>query len=202
MLDLATGEGKVSREMARRGAAHVDAVDESEAQLEIARARRNGLAINYFRGHVGNLGSIGKYDIITAGWCLHYAEREKQLHRMVRDIAWNLDENGVFVALNNNPYGPLGGTEGHGYIITSEHQPLRSGGRLKVQVFGNGRVEEFYTFYWDMKTYQRAFEMAGLTLEVAVPKPTEEGMQKMGAAYWEELERHPTSVIFQARHRS
>jgi SAM-dependent methyltransferase len=201
VLDLATGSGKVGFAMSERGATGVLGVDESAAMIAIAKANQPPSSYMQFKQRsVGEMGQIGQFDVITAGWCLHYSKTEEQLDRMCKDVALNLKRDGIFVALNSNPNSPLGGSEEYGYRITAEHEPLRNGDTLTLTCFGNDAEVKFCTTHWDMETYRNAMHGAGLSLEVRIPRPTPNGYREKGVEWWGELKKHPTTAIFKCRH--
>ena len=198
VLDLATGAGTIAIEMAASGARSVVAVDDSQAMLQIAR-QRSSYAIDFQQGCVGEMGAIGQFDVVTAGFLLHYACDKSALVRMCSDIRANLRPDGVFVALNGNPACPLGGAVEYGYTITAASERPNEGDVLTVTVLGNGAASTFSNYYWALDTYRDAMREVGLTLEFLTPEPTEDGVRAMGEQYWLKLRAHPTTAIFRAR---
>ena len=203
VLDLACGTGKIGYTLLARGAAGVLGVDESEEMLAIAKANRlPDCYMEFMQLRVGAMGEIGRFDVITAGWLLHYAQTEDELKRMCKNIALNLKPHGIFVALNSNPDSPLGGSEEYGYHVTAERDPPQNGDTLTLTCFGNHAEVKFLTTHWDTETYKAAMREAGLSFSVRIPKPVARAYKTMGTEWWDELERHPTTAIFKCRHLS
>src|SRR6185369_10278792 len=73
VLDLGCGEGRYSRELARRGA-RVIGVDGSARLVEVARerARAEGVAVTYYCANANALGAIGaaSHDVVLAAMSL------------------------------------------------------------------------------------------------------------------------------------
>lgn len=201
VLDLACGEGRVSRKMAALGASYVLGVDISKEMLDIARSRCPTHApIEYLKARVGHLGSFGNFDIITAAWLLHYAGSRDELFRMCKDIAANLAPHGTYVGINSNPWTPLCSSEKYGFTVTAESEILKDADPMDVTIFGNGAKASFRTHYWSWKTYQEAMLAAGLSVEPINIKPTREGYRAMGANFWDDFLKAPPGIIFKVRH--
>ncbi|MDO8521881.1 MAG: class I SAM-dependent methyltransferase [bacterium] len=197
VLDLACGTGTVAREMHKRGAAKVVGIDQSKEMLKIARSQNRGVrGVEYKHGRVGTLGKIGEFEVVTGGFLLHYSKTKEELLHMCVDIALNLEPNGVFVALNNNPLHPFASSEKYENRVDVD-LPLHEGSELRVTIKGEDATVPFTTYFWKKETYGKALHAAGLTdVEWVAPVPTLEGIQEMGADYWKEfLENAPMMVI-------
>ncbi|HEV3245429.1 MAG TPA: class I SAM-dependent methyltransferase [Candidatus Paceibacterota bacterium] len=202
VLDLATGGGKVALMLSARGARQVVAVDESEGMLRIAASQRPAAAnITYLQHKVGEMGQIGQFQKITAGWLFHYARLPEELRNMARDVSQNLAPGGLMVALNGNPLCPTGGSEKYGYFATAAPSDLTDGDVIRLCVFGNGAENSFKTRFWRYETYVRAFAQAGLVLKMRVPLPGKRAVKLKGREWWANYFNFPTSALFIARHR-
>lgn len=200
VLDLACGSGTVAREMRRRGA-RVVGVDESRKMLGIARVRneKEKSGISYRYGRVGALGKIGDFDVITAGFLLHYAKTREELWRMCADIGANLKEDGIFVALNNNPLHPFASSEKYDNKVDVD-LPLHEGSELRVLSKVGDITVPFTTYYWEKETYEKALNDAGLmNIEWIVPYPTPEGIKEIGEEYWKEFADKPLMMVVRAQ---
>lgn len=204
VLDLATGEGRVSREMAARGAAYVLGIDISVEMLKIAHSRCPPHAPLYYQlGRVGNLGKVGrcaKFDLVVASWLLHYSASRNELFRMCRDIANHLGHNGTFIAVNPNPWNPVGDYTKYGFTVTADNEKPTEGDPLTVTIFDNKVSATFRNYFWRWETYREAMSAAGLDLQCLQIKPTKEGVRIMPPGFWKEYLQRPASVIFKARH--
>jgi demethylmenaquinone methyltransferase / 2-methoxy-6-polyprenyl-1,4-benzoquinol methylase len=73
ILDVATGTGMVARALAQRGA-HVTALDQSEAMLDVARAR-NDQGVTFVRGEAERLPfEDASFDALTFTYLLRYVD--------------------------------------------------------------------------------------------------------------------------------
>ena len=103
ILDLACGQGMVSRELARRGA-KVTGVDISTKLLEIARAheRDEPLGIDYFEGNAETLDTFDddSFDGVTCGMALMNIDDLDACAQAVRRV---LKPGGRFVASVTHP---------------------------------------------------------------------------------------------------
>lgn len=204
VLDLATGTGRVAREMRVRGARSIFGVDESPDMLAIAEKESAGIPpIRYLNRTVGKMGKIGEFDVITAGWLTHYAASPVELVAMCRDIAANLRPSGRYVALNPNPLVPIGGGEKYGYRIEFHSPMFREGEQLRIRLFGNGaEVPPILYYFWNLETYVAAFKAAGLRLNMIVAKPSDQAIAQMGQPWWQDYLKRPTAAVFVAKHIS
>jgi demethylmenaquinone methyltransferase/2-methoxy-6-polyprenyl-1,4-benzoquinol methylase len=86
ILDVATGTGMVARALARRGA-HVTALDQSEAMLDVARAR-NDHGVTFVRGEAERLPfEDGSFDALTFTYLLRYVDDPAAtLHELARVV--------------------------------------------------------------------------------------------------------------------
>jgi SAM-dependent methyltransferase len=78
LLDVGTGTGTLARGFAMRGC-RVTGLDPSVELIEEAREldRENGVAITYVQARAENTGMPDKsYDVITAGQCWHWFQRD------------------------------------------------------------------------------------------------------------------------------
>jgi SAM-dependent methyltransferase len=201
VLDLATGDGKVARELVRKfGAYSAVGVDESPEMLRYAK-RHNTSRIRFVEGTVGSLGHIGWFKRISAAWVFHYGKPRSMLDAKFRDVAANLAPDGIFAALNTNPGCPTGGAEEYGYTVTCDHDLPRDGDALTLRCFGNGASTEPITIYhWSFSTYAAAAHAAGLRLEVIIPGPTPQGIKLTGKKWWEKYMQRPTTAVFRCTH--
>jgi SAM-dependent methyltransferase len=89
LLDLGTGTGALARQFSRQGCGVVG-VDLSGPLLEEARrlARQDGLEIEWVQGPAESTGlSSASFDVVSAGQCWHWFEREKvaaEVYRLLR----------------------------------------------------------------------------------------------------------------------
>lgn len=202
VLDLACGDGRLTREIKKLGAARVIGVDLSEEMIKAAKEKEeeNPLGIEYLVGKVGELGKIGEFDIIVGGLLLHYSQTKDELKRMCQDISVNLENGGRFVALNNNPDSPLTDKIKYQTVVETSGN-LKEGAKLKVTLIGqDGTNCSFYNYYWKKQTYEECLVQAGLKDIKWIPvSVSEEGIEKYGKEFWEDFLQSPTITLLEAR---
>lgn len=108
VLDLASGTGFYTKHFLEWGAASVVGVELSPPMVEVARQRLDATPnAEKATFHVANGFDVKKYfpqgskgfDIATGIWFLNYAKDEEELTRAFQNIATNLKDDGVLVAL-------------------------------------------------------------------------------------------------------
>jgi len=165
VLDLACGEGHYTRELARRGA-NVVGVDISHEMIRLAREAESAspLGIEYHCADVASLPGLGRFDLVTAAYLLHYAPDSETLRRMCATIADCLQQSARFVAINENPSVPEerdGEYAAYGFCKRLEG-PLREGQRVRYDMLAGRESFGFSVYWYSTETYTDAFAAAGL----------------------------------------
>ncbi len=191
VLDLACGYGYFTRLIKKNGAEKVIGADSSSEMINLAKS--NGKkGINYFVYDVLNLPELGKFDIVSAVFLLHYSKTKAELAKMCKNIYKNLKKGGKFVALNNNPKSPLNLNRNYGGVVSAE-KTLEEGDPLAVSFFRKDeRFFSFTEYFWKKETYEKAFKKAGFK-EVGWRKPivSKEGIKRFGKNFWAGFLRSP-----------
>lgn len=102
LVDLACGEGHVTRRIATAGAKDVYGVDVSQRMVELARKEEvaQPLGITYKCEKVGQeMISPQNFDLATAAWLLVYCRNRKELADMCKGVAQWVKPGGRFVTL-------------------------------------------------------------------------------------------------------
>lgn len=201
-LDLACGEGIISRALKRMGARKVVGVDLSPKAVQLAQERERAApsGIEYRQGRVGVLGKIGDFDMVMGGFLLHYAKTYAQLYGMCADAYENLRPGGTFISVNSNSLFPTGAHPKYENDIVTAMGELRDGTELQVSFGSEGERVEFKNYYWTRETYERALREVGFTdIEWLPITPTQEGIAAQGPEFWEEFLEKPFFVIVRAR---
>lgn len=112
VLDLACGDGRLTRVLAHGGAAEVLGLDVSEEMLEHAREQNAEGQPEAFPDRV-SYGEVSatdetfqmtpQADIVTAMYLFHYARSVEELDHMADLIGRNLEPGGKFVTYTINP---------------------------------------------------------------------------------------------------
>lgn len=168
VLDLACGAGFFTHLFRSWGAARVVGVDVSE---EMVRQAGEG---EFLVADVATMGAIGEFDLVFAGFLLHYAPTVAELEGMCRTVAANLKPGGKFVTFNENPARPV--HEGVRYGVSVE----REGDRIVRTHHPAGFSFAHYT--WPASVYEAALASAGLEEVRWVPFVAAEG----AGEYWDE----------------
>lgn len=112
ILDLACGEGRLSRQLIDQGAASVlgtdvtaHMIDKALAQNTSGNTEYRGDALSYavMDAEDPNFQLEDPADLVTAMYLFHYASRREGLFAMCRHIARNLKPGGRFVTYTINP---------------------------------------------------------------------------------------------------
>lgn len=105
VIDIACGEGWLTRELRRAGASEVVGVDISEEMIALARRQeaREPLGIEYRVEDARTIGPPEDFDLAVSNWLLVYAHDREELGVMCRGLARRLRPGGRFVTLTTNP---------------------------------------------------------------------------------------------------
>lgn len=164
-LDLACGSGYFTRLIKEWGAEHVVGVDISEEMIELAdqRERQSQQGIEYHVGDVSESRKFGQFDVIFAGFLLHYSASIEQLQRMCKTISLNLQKGGRFVSFNENPCFPVHAGIKYGVAVKASGE-LRDGIKIERTHYKEGNNEfSFEHYHYEPTTYERALKSSGLS---------------------------------------
>lgn len=165
VLDLACGSGYFSRLFAGWGANQVVAVDVSSEMITEAKneERKNPSGVEFHVGDAANLGDLGKFDMVFAGFLLHYAATVSELTKMTSAISSHLLPGGRFVSFNENPELPIHKGMKYG-VRTRAHGPIRDGVKVTRTHFDSNKSElfSFDHYHYEKTTYEKALVEAGL----------------------------------------
>ncbi|PWU20609.1 MAG: hypothetical protein C5B49_04030 [Bdellovibrio sp.] len=164
VLDLACGEGFFTRLLKAGGAVEVVGVDVSSEMIELA-LRKTGDAknIKYVVNDVRQLKDYGQFDVVFAGFLLHYASSVEELDQMIRNIAISLKSGGRFITFNENPDHTLHQGIQYG-VETLALEPVANGSRVKLIHYSKEgrRLFEFTRYHYERKIYEEIFTKHGL----------------------------------------
>ena len=105
VIDVACGEGWLTRHLRKSGASEVVGVDISKEMIELARWQeaREPLGIEYRVEDARAIGSQQDFDLCVSNWLLVYAHNREELGIMCRGLANRIKPGGRFVTLLTNP---------------------------------------------------------------------------------------------------
>ena len=179
VLDLGCGFGGHCLHFIREGAKKVVGIDISEKMLDIAKAENNNSNITYLNMPMENITELNeKFDVVVSSLALHYVEDYAAL---VHNIYALLNENGVFVFLQENP---LNTCFSSGKRWTKDEK----GKKLFANIsnYGIDGERESIWFVDHVKKYHRTFSTIintlieeGFSIEKLIePVPTKEILEK------------------------
>jgi len=105
VVDLACGEGFLTRQIRLAGAQEIVGVDISEQMIALASEYEEStpLGISYFTEDARESGLQQSFDLAISGWLLVYAHNREELATMCHGMAQRLKPGGRFVTLTTNP---------------------------------------------------------------------------------------------------
>lgn len=178
VLDIACGEGSVTRELARRGA-DLTAIDLSPAMIELAveEEKREALGIRYQVGNSANMKGIeaGSFDVVV---CFMALMDIAAVDRTFSEVARAMTDDGRFIF--NIPHPCFQGRRGE--WIYEPDAPHSDRNRLYFAVdryFDRGSIEEHITitglspeplhltrirFHRTLEDYAASLKNSGLTI--------------------------------------
>ncbi len=165
VLDLACGSGYFTRLIKDLGAESVVGVDISPEMIELSiqRERQNQLGIEYHVGDVSNIRKFGEFDVVFAGFLLHYSSSVQQLQKMCETISLNLRKGGKFVSFNENPYKPVHDGIKYG-VMVKPFGELRDGTKIeRTHYAGDKKDFSFEHYHYEPSTYEQALHLSGLS---------------------------------------
>lgn len=164
VLDLACGEGYTSRQFKSYGANKVIGVDISAEMIELAREQeeRSPLGIDYICSPAQELDDIGRFDLVTGIFLLHYAKNKDELFQMCAVITKHLKNHGRFIGANNK------GLKKNLFNDFSEYDfryvanvDIKDGQEFKLIVEYGDTVTKIAMHHYSRKTYNRVLKEAG-----------------------------------------
>lgn len=200
VLDLACGEGFLSRELKSRGARRVVGVDVSQAMIDLARNQETTArqGIEYLVKDVKDLALDEQFDLVVAGWLLNYARTPEELQAMCRSVARHLVPGGRFCAINNdfeNPPEDFEQTRPHGFV-RSAPRPIAEGDTITWTIFLPDRSFTIDNYYLSRPTHERAFAAAGLrNLQFHPPRLSPRAAEAGDETFWAAF-LNPAPAVF------
>ena len=164
VLDLACGEGHITRQLKSYGAKNVIGVDISKEMIKLAEKQEKSkrLGIKYICSSVQELGRLDTFDIITGVYLLHYARKKEELKKICTTISENLKIGGCFIGVNTN------GIKSRLYDKFTNYdfeyvlpKNIRTGQMFKTVVHYCQKPIELQMYYYSQKTYNSILRESG-----------------------------------------
>lgn len=199
VLELACGEGHYSRMMKQRDAARVVGIDISASMINLAKQQeaQESLGIEYLCQDVLQLEKLAEFDLVVAGFLLHYAQTKEQLLTMCQVAFDNLKLGGYFILLNENPEqspADYQGYEQYGYHKTMA-EPYQEGSIITYTMSTGTGSLQFEAYYWRKATYDEALKRAGfktITWQPLLLSP--QGKAEYGDLFWQNYLDNPPII--------
>jgi SAM-dependent methyltransferase len=196
VLDLACGEGFYTRLIREAGAAKVTGVDISAEMIRLAEdiERQHPIGIEYHCADVAELGNLGRFDLVSAAYLLHYAPGVEALGAICQRIADQLKPGGRFVCINENPEQPFESFAGYaqyGFNKTAAG-PQHDGATVTYSMVSGRQMIRFDVHYYCRSTYEDALQAAGFSQICWEPlQLADAGIAECGEEYWQEYMNNP-----------
>lgn len=207
VLDLACGEGFYTRRIRERGAARALGVDLSPEMIALARQQEhaNPMGVDYLVASAealpgAGLCAPGSFDVVSAAYLLNCAPDRMALQRMTNAIAQCLIPGGRFVAT----LGDLGHCPGVDYspygMATEIRADLPEGAPYQITFLLDEDTFTITDFNHSRATCVDACQQSGLDVLGWHPcTVTDEGLSRLGPAYWETWLMSPCIWRLEAR---
>ena len=199
VLDLACGEGHLTRMVRKAGAAEVVGIDISERMIDLARERevRQPLGIEY---HVEDARSVvgqADFDLVVAAWLLVYAQTRAELVQMCTGLGSRLKPGGRLVTIISNPevYGldPLPDYRKYGFELSLAGRAVE-GTPTKISLLLEDSTLEIENYYMPIAGYESAFAQTGFA-NFAVHRPEVSLVPDGEPDFWDDFLKYPSFLL-------
>ena len=199
ILDIGCGTGLYTRRLKQRGAARVLGLDASAGMIEYARHLESGkpLGIEYVVKDAADAGDVGRFDVVTATYLLHYAPSREVMSGMCRSMLRALAPGGRLVSICLNPEINL--TDPSYYHPYGFEMASRGGEGAEAMMTSVMPEMPFAikTYAWSRATYEGALTEAGFRdIRWHAPAISPAGLEKLGSDHWRAYLRQPHAAIF------
>jgi toxoflavin synthase len=188
VLDLACGSGYFTRLIKSWGAKQVLGIDISPEMIELAqkRERETPQSIEYLVADVSKVDRLGEFDIVFAGFLLHYSSSIDELRSMCNGVANNLRSGGELVCFNENPFFPVHSGIKYGVAVKA-FGDIGDGTKIeRTHYTGDKKDFSFEHYHYEPATYETALKSAGFTNIEWKNFVCAENAQERTLAYWQE----------------
>lgn len=202
VVDVACGEGWLTRELRKAGASEVVGVDISEEMIELARRQEayEPLGIEYRVEDARAPTSAQKFDISTSTCLLVYAYNHEELSIMCRGLAQCIKSGGRFVTLIVNP--DLYSMQAHppdyrkyGFQARLPESAYE-GAPLVWTIYLDDSTIEIENYHMPIAAHESALYDAGfrdVTFHNLTIAPDPQGGEEEN--YWEDILRYPPAIM-------
>lgn len=200
VIDIACGEGYVTRKLRQAGAREVVGVDIAERMIDLARAQEAAapLGIEYRVEDARTLVPQQDFDLAVSAWLLVYAHDRAELAAMCQGLARRLRPGGRFVTFTTNPglyhfkvpdYGKYG-------FDVKLADKVAEGAPITWLIHQDGPPLEIENYYIPISAYETAFRDAGFTnFAVHQPELALDPQAGDDRAFWADFLDYPPAIL-------
>ncbi|QDU59906.1 Ubiquinone biosynthesis O-methyltransferase [Planctomycetes bacterium Pan216] len=206
VLDLACGEGFLTRRLKQWGADRVLGIDRSAAMIELAKSQQDDSSggVDYRVAEVVGLELGERFDVIAAGWLLCYSRTSAELLAMARTIEQHLAPGGRFFSLTGAPeHSPahFDATRPYGFTKSAASPELADGTPITwTFTLPNGETFELDNYYLSEGTHEKVFAEAGLSDFVwHRAQVSSAGLAEYGHEFWKAFLEDPPMVCLEVK---
>ncbi|HVF14922.1 MAG TPA: class I SAM-dependent methyltransferase [Acidimicrobiales bacterium] len=206
VLDVGCGAGLYTRLLRERGARQAVGLDAAENMITYARSREaeEGRGIQYVVDDVTNAAAHGPVDVVTAIYVLPYASDADSYCAMAKGIYDALQPGGRLVAMPLAPtvcYEPDDYYRPYGFTLhpdRADHQGLESVpdfAPLRLRTVPEEIPLDVVAYHLSSATQEQLLWKVGFSsLTWHRPEASAEGIDRFGAAFWQDYLDRPHSA--------
>jgi SAM-dependent methyltransferase len=199
VLDLACGDGVVTRILRELGASEIVGLDLSNEMINLAK-KQDSDKITYLQRDCmrASLRDLGKFDFTTGMMFLHYASTRADLESTVKNIRASLKDNGTFYGLLVNPSLLISGYNQYGVIMPKVE---KEGQEVLIQLcdFEGNKFCDIKDYFWKKETYEELFKQQGFDVSWKKGIVSQEGIESYGKEFWKSYLENPLYVMLEAK---
>lgn len=202
VIDVACGEGWLTRELRKAGASEVVGIDISEKMIELARWQEGNepLGIEYRLEDARATGPQQDFDLCVSNWLLVYAHDRQELGMMCRGLARRIKSGSRFVTLITNPalytwQSQPPDYRKYGFEVRLPESPYE-GAPVIITVHLDDSSAEVENYYLPADALEWALRNAGIR-DVAFHHPTLAPVLEAGEEgdYWDHFLQYPFFIM-------
>jgi 2-polyprenyl-3-methyl-5-hydroxy-6-metoxy-1,4-benzoquinol methylase len=203
VVDMACGEGHITRQLHQAGARDIVGVDISERMVELARRQEmdRPLGIEYRVGDARSIIPQQDFDLAVSAWLLVYARDRDELARMCRGLACWLKPGGRFVTFTTNPdvyhFSSRQNYSKYGFEVLLA-DTVCEGAPILWRIQQDGATLDIENYYLPLSAYESAFREAGFRDFVVRPlqlAPHPEGVEDRD--FWMQMLDFPPAILME-----
>lgn len=184
VLDLGCGSGFYTLEIANAGAKKVIGMDNTEAQIALAREHALADVIEYVHADIF-IDDLPHCDVIVAPYVINYAKDVAMLEALFKKFFESLGDGGKAVLVIDLPSRSNLMRFGATKVLLGENE---DGSRIRIDLYAQDgtHICPLYCTYFRTETVQSTLRKVGFRkIRWHDPIVSDEGVQAMGQDFWE-----------------